>query len=143
MANGNHHVVWEHRQAELWNRIFQATQDIVAFAEILPENAGTRLVQEELIRSAMSIGSQLVRANAADDRPSFVQAVNEARLKAIETDYWLRMAYTIQKREELQRDISGLLGQYAAIIDLLQTFTHHVEREPDAVSRHTKGPRVT
>ena len=143
MNNGNHQVVWEHRQAELWDRIFQATQDVVAFAEALRVNTGTRLVQEELVRAAMRIGSELVRANAADERTAFLHSVQEARLKAIETDYWLRMAYTIQQREELQRDISGLLNQYAAIIDLLQTFTHHIEREPDVIARHTKGPRVT
>ncbi len=28
--------MWERRQAELWDRIFQVTQDVVTLAETLP-----------------------------------------------------------------------------------------------------------
>jgi len=143
MANSNHQVVWEHRQAELWDRMFQASQDTVAFAETVADTGGTHIVREALVRSALGIGAAVVRANAADDRAVFIEHVTEARLRAIETDYWLRMAYTLQQREEQQRDVSGLLSQYAAIIDLLHTFAQHAKSESSVIARHTRGPRVS
>lgn len=143
MKSDEHHsVTWEHRQTELWDRLFQVTSDVVTLAGSLDEDAGGAIVRESVVRSAMSVGAELVRANAADTSAEFRAAIRESRLKAIETDYWLRMAYVLQQREDIQRDLSSIISQYAGIVDLLDRFIRHTKSEKDVLARHTRGPRV-
>jgi len=142
-ADDQHTVTWEHRQAELWDRLFQVTSDVVALADSLGDDAGASIVKESMVRSAMGVGAQLVRANAADEAADFRASIKEARLRAVETDYWLRMAYVLQQREDVQRDLSGIISQYAGIVDLLDRFIRHTKTERDVLLRHTRGPRVS
>ncbi len=138
-----HDTTWERRQAELWDRIFQVTQDVVALADHMDDRTGTSIVKQEMVKSAMAVGSELVRANAVEDATSFHKHLSEARMEAIETDYWLRLAYILQQRDEVQRDLSSIITQYTAIVDLLQKFMRHTRSEANVINRHTKGPRVS
>jgi len=52
------HVVWERQQPELWDRIFQVTQDVVTLAESLEDSIGQNVVRTELVKSAMGVGAQ-------------------------------------------------------------------------------------
>ncbi len=142
MLEDQHAITWEHRQTELWDRIFQVTQDVVTLADGLDESSGGGVVKSEMMKSAMQVGVKLVRANAADDPAEFNNHLQEAKMKAIETDYWLRLAYILQQREDVQRDLSSIITQYSAIIDLLQKFLRHTKGERNVISRHTKGPRI-
>jgi four helix bundle protein len=137
-----HAITWEHRQAELWERLFQVTSDVVALANSLGDDTGGTIVKESMVRAAMAVGAELVRANASDDAMEFRTSIKEARFKAVETDYWLRMAYVLQQREDVQRDLSSIISQYAGIVDLLDKFIRHAKTEKDVVARHTRGPRV-
>ncbi len=141
-SDQDHHVVWERRQAELWDRVFQVTQDVMALAQTLEGGGAVAVVREELTRSAVAVGMELVRANAADVRTDFVRHVRMARLRAIETDYLLRLVYVLQQQEDIQRDLSSVITQYAAIVDLLRKFGRHTGKEADVIVRHTHGPRV-
>ncbi len=141
-SEDQHAVMWERRQAELWERLFQVTQDVLALADTMEDSTGNSIVKQEMVRSAVAIGRELVRATAADDRQGFAAAVHEAKLKAVETDYWLRLIYMLQQREQVQHDLSSIISQYAAIIDLLQKLVRHAREEKDMMSRHIKGPRV-
>ena len=141
-ADDQHSVTWEHRQAELWERLFQVTSDVVALADSFGDDVGGAIVKESMVRSAMAVGAQLVRANAADDATEFRACIRESRMKAVETDYWLRMAYVLQQREDVQRDLSGIINQYTGIVDLLDRFIRHTKTEKDVLVRHTRGPRV-
>lgn len=135
-------MVWERRQAELWDRVFQVTHDVVTLAGALEGDRALSVICEDLVRSALAVGIELVRANAADDRAVFQRHVRFARLKAIETDYLLRFVHVVQQRDEVQRDLSSLITQYSAIVDLLERFVRHARNEKDVVARHTRGPRV-
>ncbi len=137
-----HDVTWERRQAELWDRIFQVTQDVVALADQMDNSTGGSVVKTEMVKAAMAIGTQLVRANAADEAHEFHRCLSEARLKAVETDYWLRLAYILQQRDDVQRDLSSIITQYTAIVDLLQKFMRHTQTEKHVIARHTRGPRI-
>ncbi len=135
--NGN----WERRQTELWDRIFQVTQDVVELADSFEDTSGGALLKGEMVKSAMEVGKYLVRATASDGMRGFQRNAHEARMKAIETDYWLRLAYIIQQSDGVQRDLSNIITQYSSVIDLLQKMTRHVQSEGD-VTKYTKGPKV-
>ena len=136
-------VAWEQRQAELWDRIFQATQDVVTLAEGLSDAVGLGHVRHELVRCAMAVGANLVRANASDSGPDFERYVTEARMKAIEADYWLRLIYVLQQRDNVQQDLSSVISQFSSIIGLLQKFAQNTHAGSDALHNHTRGSRVT
>jgi four helix bundle protein len=138
-----HARVWEHRQAELWDRIFQVTQDVVTLADSMEDDAGGAVVKAEMVKAAMEVGRHLVRANAADRPRDFDEQLNESKLKAIETDYWLRMGYVLQQREDVQRDLSSIITQYSSIIDMLHKFIRHARTEKDVIQKHTRGPLVS
>ncbi|MDP3996964.1 MAG: four helix bundle protein [Candidatus Andersenbacteria bacterium] len=138
----SHSSIWEHRQAELWDRIFQVIQDVVTLADSLEDDAGGVIVKQEMVKTAMAVGTHLVRANAAEEPGDFDRHLTEARMKAIETDYWLRLAYVLQQKEEVQRDLSSIITQYAGIVDLLHKFIRHTRTEKNVINRHTKGPRI-
>ena len=141
-TNNERHIIWERRQTELWDRVFQVTQDIVTLVETIEGSAGINAVRDELVRTAMAVGVELVRANASDSAGDFEKHVKGARLKAVEADYWLRLIYVLQQEEAIQRDLSGVISQYSAIVTLLQKFVRHTESEPSVIRRHTKGPQV-
>jgi len=143
MDPSDQHISWEHRQAELWDRIFQVTQDVVTLADSMSDEAGGTVIKSEMLKSAMAVGSNLVRANAAEVPTEFDESLKEAKLRAIETDYWLRLAYVLQQRDDVQRDLSSIITQYTGIVDLLQKFIRHTRTEKNVISRHTKGPRIT
>lgn len=141
-TGAKHNMMWERRQEELWERIFQVTQDVVLLADTLGEDSGGVIMKEEMVRAAMTVGKYLVRATAADDSSEFEGYVAEARMMAIEADYWLRLAYIVQQRDDVQRDLSSVITQYATIIHLLQKLTSHVHQSQDG-RRHSKGPKVS
>ena len=137
----NRNIVWEHRQAELWDRIFQVTQDTIALAGSLEEDSGGDIIREEMVRAAMYVGKYLVRATAANTAADFQKYVEESRLKAIEADYWLRLAYIAQQREEVQRDLSSIITQYSSIIELLQKMGRHFQGQKES-NHQVRGPKV-
>jgi len=141
-AKEDRDAIWERKQAELWDRVFQATQDVVTLADTLADSVGQRVLRHELAKSSMMVGAELVRANAAETAGVFERHVQAARLKAVETDYWLRLVYVLQQQEEVQRDLSSIIAQYASIISMLQRFIWHTRGESQVIRRHTKGPRV-
>lgn len=143
LSDEQHNATWERRQAELWDRIFQVTQDVVTLADSMDDTVSYTVVRSEMVKSAMAVGTELVRANASDETIAFQRHLQESRLRAIETDYWLRMAYILQQREDTQRDLSSIITQYSAIVDLLQKLVRHTRTEKNVIARHTRGPRVS
>lgn len=141
-SEGEHHQIWERRQAELWDRIFQVTQDVVVLADSFEDTAGGAILKQEMVKTAMQVGSHLVRATASDERDGFYNHLHEAKMKAVETDYWLRLAYVLQQQENVQKDLSSIITQYGAVIELLQKMMRHVHEEKDVIARHHKGPKV-
>ncbi len=137
-----HRALWERRQAELWERIFQLVQDVAVLIDSFADRSGGSVMKEALMRSSMSIGKHLVRATAADHEKDFVMHIEEAKMQAVEADYWLRIMYVVQPHEESQRDISNVIAQIASIVDLLTKMSGHLEKQHDA-SEHMAGPKVS
>lgn len=131
MDPSEHRALWERRQAELWDRIFQVTQDVVHLADTIEKDSGGVVLQEGLLHAAMNVGKFLVRATASESEVDFRKNVEESRMQAIEADYWLRLAYIVQQHEGVQRDVSNIITQYSAIIDLLKKMETHVDRTHD------------
>ena len=129
-------IGWEQKQAELWDRVFQATSDAAALAASLEDDAGGSVIKQELVRTAMKVGLELVRANSAESASDFQGSVLEAKQAAVEVDYWLRLSYVLQQRDDIQRDLSSLITQYASIIELLERTVKNAKKERGIAPAH-------
>lgn len=142
-GSDQHTILWERRQAELWDRIFQVTQDVVSLAENLTGGIGSEVLKKQLVSSAFGVGVEVVRATAADERPKFYDHLAKAKMRAVETDYWLRLAYVVQQREDVQHDLSSIISQYTGIVEVLQKMMKHIQDEKDVIARHARGPKIS
>ncbi|MCL4386930.1 MAG: four helix bundle protein [Patescibacteria group bacterium] len=71
------------------SRCYKFSLDIIALADLLPNKRSARVISDQLIRSATSIGANLVEAKASSSRLEF-KKFNEIALKsANESQYWL------------------------------------------------------
>lgn len=141
--SGEHAAFWERHRTELWDRVFQAAGEVSLLADSLEGGAGLTLAREKLLQAAFGVGVALVAANAADDHVHFMKALSQAVTQAVEVDYWLRLLTVLGRSNNLQQEVTGLLAQYGAVVQLLRRLRQHVGAEPNAVARHTrKGPRV-
>lgn len=132
---------WEQRQAELWERVFQVTQDVVALADSAGDGVGVGVCKNKMVEAAMNVGRQLVRASASVSAPKFESGLEEARLSAIETDYWLRLLYLLQQEEDVQRDLSSVINQYSSIVELLARLSAHPAGVPAGYPSSSAGRR--
>ena len=143
MNQGASHAVWERRQAEIWDRIFQATEDVILHVQLSrKEKAQGVDVYDSLIGAATAVGASVVRANAARSKADFVMYLDQARMQAIEVDYWLRLVFVLQRSDPVQRDLSHIISQYSSLIGLLQQFIDHAEHEDDVIRKHNRGRKI-
>jgi hypothetical protein len=49
----------------------------------------------------------------------------------------------LQQQEDVQHDLSSIITQYAAVVDLLEKMMRHIREERGAVARHGRGPRIS
>jgi len=62
---------------------------IIKLTETLPNRRACWVVTDQLLRSAMSIGANIIEAQAASSRKDFANFLNHALKSANETKFWL------------------------------------------------------
>lgn len=87
---------------ELKYRAYQFSIQIIKFTSQLPEKRIFWIIVDQLLRSATSIGANIVEAQAASSKKDFIKFYQIALKSANETKYWLgllRDATGINKME--------------------------------------------
>lgn len=70
-------------------RSYRFSLDIIALTDTLPSKRSSWVVTDQLIRSATSIGANLIEARASSSRLEFKKFHEIALKSANETKYWL------------------------------------------------------
>jgi four helix bundle protein len=81
----------------------------------------TRLLATQFLKSATSVGANMVEADGAQTKPDFITKVSVAKKEAKEAVYWLRLIAATDAT--LQSRVSPLLSeakQIAAIVSAIQ-----------------------
>ncbi len=73
----------------LINRSFRFAKSIIYLADSLPGKQSTRVILDQLLRSATSVGANIVEAQAASSRKDFTNFLNHALKSGNETKFWL------------------------------------------------------
>ena len=110
------------RKWDLKERSFKFAMRDLGIAEALPETAFTRIVREQVARSALSVGANVEEADGTrtplDARKSLVTARKELR----ETRYWLRVV------QEKWRDAPDVRESVQEATELLKILSSIIEK---------------
>ncbi len=87
---------------DLKDRSYWFGINIINLLKKAPRNSASHVISDQLIRSSMSIGANIVKGSAAASKKDFINFYNHALKSAVETRFWLKSlvdSELIDKRE--------------------------------------------
>ncbi len=89
---------------DLEERTEKFGEQVIDFCKLIEQDAVTKPVISQLIRSATSIGANYMEANAASSKKDFTNKIYICKKEAQETKHWLRMLARcfLQSKEKLR-----------------------------------------
>ena len=110
---------------DLEERTAKFGEDIIDLCKTIEQNAITKPIINQLIRSGTSIGANYMEANGASSRKDFKNKIFICKKEAQETKHWLRMlARCLPERKEeiklLWKECQELTLIFQKIISSLQ-----------------------
>ncbi|EKD56033.1 MAG: hypothetical protein ACD_58C00316G0006 [uncultured bacterium] len=76
-------------KTDIKKRSYLFALDIIAFIEILPKNQTNNIIINQLLRSATSIGANIIEAQASSSKKDFINFYHHSLKSANETKFWL------------------------------------------------------
>ncbi|KKR03559.1 MAG: S23 ribosomal protein [Parcubacteria group bacterium GW2011_GWF2_39_13b] len=104
-------------KSDLKLRCYKFSLNIISLADILPKKKSAWIIIGQLIRSATSIGANLIEARAASSRLEFKKFYEISLKSANETKYWLCLLRDAKLIEE--KNINILLNEAIEISNML------------------------
>jgi len=102
---------------EFKERVYSFALDIIKFIERLPKEQTSRIIGGQLLRSATSIGANVVEAQGAASRKDYTNFFTYALKSANETKFWLGLLRDSGKAEGEAAD--QLLKEATEIANIL------------------------
>jgi four helix bundle protein len=104
---------------EFRQRVYQFALDVIEFTEQLPKEQTSRIIGDQLLRSATSIGANVAEAQGAVSKKDYTNFFAYALKSANETKFWLSL---LQDSGKSQKELSGkLLKEVTEIANVLAT----------------------
>jgi four helix bundle protein len=109
----------EDYKSMLIKRSYRFSIDTIEFIDMLPRKSlSSEVIAKQLIRSATSIGANIIEAQASSSKKDFINFLHHALKSANETRYWLGLIRDlrkydddkIQKLLEEAKQLSNMLG---------------------------------
>jgi four helix bundle protein len=104
-------------KSDLKLRCYKFSLEIIALADKLPNKKSAWIIIDQLIRSATSIGANLIEARASSSRLEFKKFYEISLKSANETKYWLCLLRDTKLAEE--KIINILLNEAVEIANML------------------------
>jgi len=82
-------------KTDLRERCYRFSLEIIKFLEILPEKKVYWVLSDQLLRSATSIGANIIEAKSASSKKDFIKFYEIALKSANETKYWLGLLHDV------------------------------------------------
>lgn len=79
----------------LINRAFTFSRSVIALVDKFPNKRSAWIITDQLIRSATSIGANIIEAQAGSSKRDFINFLSHALKSANETKFWLSLAKDI------------------------------------------------
>jgi len=98
-------------------RVYQFALDVIGLTEQLSKEQTSRILGDQLLRSATSIGANIAEAQGAVSKKDYANFFAHALKSANETKFWLSL---LQDSGKSQKEISGkLLKEVTEIANVL------------------------
>lgn len=104
-------------KSDLRDRCFKFSLKIIALADTLPNKRACWIIMDQLIRSATSIGANLIEARASSSRLEFKKFYEISLKSANETKYWLELLRDSHLANE--STINPLLAEVIELANML------------------------
>jgi four helix bundle protein len=106
-------------KSDLKTRCYRFSLDIISFLDNLPNQRSVWIIADQLLRSGMSIGANLVEASASSSRLESKKFHKIALKSANETKYWLGLLRDSdkankEKMNKLLAEVTELANMIAA-----------------------------
>lgn len=82
-------------------RSYRFSKDIVLFVSNFPSTRVYWVISDQLLRSATSIGANVIEAQAASSKRDFIKFFQIALKSANETNYWLTLVKDTMKPQDM------------------------------------------
>ena len=102
---------------EFNKRVYRFALDVIAFVERLPKGQVSGIISDQLLRSATSIGANVVEAQGASSRKDYTNFFTYALKSANETKFWLSLLRDSGKAERKATD--KLLKEVTELANIL------------------------
>lgn len=87
--NSKRKAMIDNQKSDLRIRTYRFSIKIIKFLETLPEKRVYWVISDQLLRSATSIGANIIEAKSASSRRDFIKFYEISLKSANETIYWL------------------------------------------------------
>jgi len=102
---------------DLKKRAYLYALEVIKFLEALPQNYIAQTIGKQLLRSATSIGANIVEAQAASSRNDFRNFYSYALKSANESKFWLGLLKDSSKYDNDK--ISSILDETSELANIL------------------------
>lgn len=104
------------KKGNLKQRSFVFSLNVIRFVQSIKHDQVSRVICNQLIRSASSIGANIVEARAASSKKEFINFFTIALKSANETKYWLML---LEESDRGKYHVSGLLSEAEEISNMI------------------------
>lgn len=104
-------------QIELKIRAYRYSISLIEFLDTLPKDMSSQVITKQLLRSATSIGANIVEAKASSSKRDFTNFFSHALKSANESLYWLGLLRDAKKINNAQ--LKYLLGETKELANIL------------------------
>lgn len=109
-------TITQNRSKLLEDRTLNLAVMVISLCKKLPKTQENKILSNQLVRSASSVGANYTEANNASSRVDFRNKIFIAKKEAAETRYWLKL---IEKTNS-SLDVTGLIDETSQILFILQ-----------------------
>jgi len=102
---------------KLKDRAYQYSIKIIGFLDALPKDNSSQVIAKQLLRSATSIGANIVEAQASSSKKDFTNFFNHSLKSANESLYWLGLLRDAKKINNSQ--LEYLLNETKELANIL------------------------
>jgi len=79
------------RKTQLKDRAYQYSIQLIKFFDTLPKDTSSQIIAKQLLRSATSIGANIIEAQGASSKKDFTNFFSYSLKSANESVYWLEL----------------------------------------------------
>src|ERR1035437_2069266 len=109
---------------DLEERTARFGENIILLCKEIEQNAITKPIISQLIRSATSVGANYMEANGASSRRDFTNKIFISKKVAQDTKHWLRMLSTALDNKEITQKLRLLWQECQELTLIFQKITN-------------------